>query len=75
MRSPPPELVATWPKPNYINPEHQGPQLTVIVLIFCTLSYIVVGLRTYVRVRIKKTAGWDDWLMLATLVRTVKSRP
>ncbi|KAK2865081.1 hypothetical protein FQN49_003929 [Arthroderma sp. PD_2] len=63
----PPEVVATWPKPNYVNPVHQGPHLTIIVVGSFIISSVVVGLRTYVRLRIKKNAGWDDWLMLCTL--------
>ncbi|EFE32779.1 uncharacterized protein ARB_00237 [Trichophyton benhamiae CBS 112371] len=64
----PPEVIASWPKPNYVNPEHQGPHLTIIVLSSFAISSAVVALRTYVRVKIKKNAGWDDWLMLSTLV-------
>ncbi|KAM5449893.1 hypothetical protein MaudCBS49596_004655 [Microsporum audouinii] len=63
----PPEVVATWPEPNYVNPEHQGPHLMIIVITSFTISSIVVGLRTYVRIKIKKNVGWDDWLMLSTL--------
>ncbi|EEQ34352.1 conserved hypothetical protein [Microsporum canis CBS 113480] len=64
---PSPEIVASWPKPNYVDPEYQGPQLVIVTLTFCSLSYIVVVLRMYVRLRIKKNAGWDDWLIVATL--------
>ncbi|EEQ32890.1 conserved hypothetical protein [Microsporum canis CBS 113480] len=42
----PPEVVATWPEPNYVNPEHQGPHLMIIVITSFTISSIVVGLRT-----------------------------
>ncbi|KAG7284914.1 hypothetical protein NEMBOFW57_009529 [Staphylotrichum longicolle] len=32
MRSPPPEILATWPKPNYVNPETRGPALAIVEL-------------------------------------------
>lgn len=38
------------------------------------LSWIVVSLRVYVRGVVIKSFGWDDWLMLATLVCTFRSR-
>lgn len=68
MLVPPPEIVASWPKPNYVNPEHRGPHLMIVVLCSLVISAIVVALRIYVRVKVKKNAGWDDWLMLSTLV-------
>lgn len=64
----PPEVIASWPKPNYVNPEHQGPHLMIVVIGCFTISSVVVALRTYVRVKIKRNVGWDDWLMLSTLV-------
>ncbi|EGD97227.1 hypothetical protein TESG_04639 [Trichophyton tonsurans CBS 112818] len=63
----PPEVIASWPKPNYVNPEHQGLHLMVVVIGCFTISSVVVALRTYVRVKIKRNVGWDDWLMLSTL--------
>lgn len=44
-------------------------QLRIVGVLFLILSIIVVTLRIWVRVRIKKSAGWDDWIMLATVVR------
>ncbi|OJD12502.1 hypothetical protein AJ78_06912 [Emergomyces pasteurianus Ep9510] len=67
MRSPPLEVMATWPKPNYVNPEYQGPLMPVVGILFVCLSTIVLALRLWVRVHMKKSAGLDDWLMLATM--------
>ncbi|KAI1923664.1 hypothetical protein LOY89_000469 [Ophidiomyces ophidiicola] len=67
MRNPPPAVVSSWPKPNYVNPERQGPSSIIVGAIFLSISFLVVGLRMFVRLHMKKTAGWDDWLMLVNL--------
>ncbi|EER27805.1 hypothetical protein CPC735_031410 [Coccidioides posadasii C735 delta SOWgp] len=67
MRHPPPEVIASWPTPNYVNPEFQGPQLAVVGITLLVISFIVVFLRMYVRIWIRRSAGWDDWLMLLVL--------
>ncbi|PTU22020.1 hypothetical protein P175DRAFT_0508898 [Aspergillus ochraceoroseus IBT 24754] len=64
---PPPEVMATWPKPNYINPQCQGPQLRIFSVILLALSVTMVGSRLWVRIHIKRSAGWDDWIMICAL--------
>ncbi|GBF60139.1 hypothetical protein TMEN_2543 [Trichophyton mentagrophytes] len=67
MRNPPPEVIKSWPKPNYVNPEYAGPELAIIGVTFTTLSVIVMSLRMYVRLHLRKAASWDDWLMVAAM--------
>ncbi|KAK2734681.1 hypothetical protein FQN55_002544 [Onygenales sp. PD_40] len=67
MRNPPPEEIAKWPRPNYVNPESQGQLMPIIGIIFVVLSVVVVALRLWVRVHMKRAAGLDDWVMLATM--------
>lgn len=62
------EVKASWPEPNYENPEYQGPQLLVVGIILLILSTAVVVLRIWVRLFMKNTAGWDDWLMVLAVV-------
>ncbi len=69
MRNPPPDLVASWPAPNYTNPETRGPALIIVELLAVSISTICLGLRLYVRVRIVRSVGWDDWLMVGATVR------
>ncbi|KAF9892322.1 hypothetical protein FE257_002099 [Aspergillus nanangensis] len=73
MRNAPPEVVESWPKPNYENPDYQGPQLLIVGVILVTISVIVVALRLWVRLYMKTTAGWDDWLMVVALVLIICS--
>lgn len=68
MRSPPPEVVASWPRPNYINPETRGPELIVVGLITLFGALICLALRLYVRLRIMRKIELDDWVMVAATV-------
>ena len=68
MEGVPLDVISSWPKPNYVDPEYQGPQLHIVGAIFLILSIIVVTLRIWVRVHMKKSAGWDDWIMVAAIV-------
>ena len=68
MRSPPPEVLATWPRPNYINPETRGPDLIVAGLVTLSVALVCVALRLYVRLRILRKTEMDDWVMVAAVV-------
>jgi hypothetical protein len=59
-----PEVVATWPKPNYVNPERRGPELYIVNTIFFTMATIAVLIRLYTRLFVRKWFGLDDWLIL-----------
>ncbi|KAJ4289352.1 hypothetical protein N0V88_007103 [Collariella sp. IMI 366227] len=65
VRSPPPEVLATWPKPNYVDPITRGPVLIIVELIFLPLALICLALRLYVKIRIMCKKEIDDWLMAA----------
>lgn len=69
MRQPPPDVVASWPAPNYINPETRGPALVIVELLAMSISTICLGLRFYARAYIMRNVDWDDWLMLSAAVR------
>jgi hypothetical protein len=68
MRSPPPEVLATWPAPNYIDPEIRGPDLIVVGLVTLFGALLCLGLRLYVRLRIMRKIELDDWVMVAATV-------
>lgn len=63
------EVIASWPKANFVNPETRGPALTVVNVVFIVLVVLVVTLRYYTRLRISKSFGLDDWVIGASLVR------
>ncbi|OJD11037.1 hypothetical protein ACJ73_09626 [Blastomyces percursus] len=67
----PPEIRATWPAPNYENPETRGPGLIIIVLLFHIIGTIMVALRCYTRTRITFSFGVDDvWILLTMIPST-----
>ncbi|KAK7970434.1 hypothetical protein PG996_001137 [Apiospora saccharicola] len=68
MIIPPLSVIASWPRPNYVNPESQGPAgvgvgSTLIVLVTITLL-----LRLYTRRWISKGFGLDDILIACAYV-------
>ena len=64
------EIIAGWPKPNFINPITRGSALTVVNVVFITLVCIAVALRFYTRLRITKSFGLDDWVIGLSLIPT-----
>lgn len=48
--------------------ENLGPALELISWLFAAIAIIVVSFRYYVRTKITRIAGIDDWLILLTLV-------
>ncbi|KXX82213.1 hypothetical protein MMYC01_201707 [Madurella mycetomatis] len=68
MRLPPPEVMATWPAPNYIDPETRGPALLIVQFITLPIALLCLALRLYVKLSITRKSGWDDWLMVAAAI-------
>jgi hypothetical protein len=48
--------------------DYNGYQLVVVVIIFLILTYISVGLRCFVRIKITRAFAVDDWLMVVSQV-------
>ncbi|TPX18570.1 uncharacterized protein E0L32_002427 [Thyridium curvatum] len=48
--------------------EDRGPELAAVCWTFVTTAFVATALRCYVRTRIVKRFGLDDWTMLAALV-------
>lgn len=69
MRVPPPEVVASWPPANYVDPERRGPALMIVELTVLPFAIIILAMRLYVRGFMLHTTGWDDYLMVTATVR------
>lgn len=67
----PPSVIATWPKPNYINPDTRGPGIIYICIIYASLGILVVGARLYARIFITKAVGFDDFLIVLGLAFSI----
>ena len=68
MRFPPPEVLKTWPKPNYVNPDTRGPALIIVELTLLPIAIICVALRLWIRIGWLHKGWWDDWLMVVAVI-------
>src|ERR1700721_513669 len=49
--------------------QDRGPQLAGTCASLLSLAIVAVSVRCYVRLALTKSFGYDDWLIVATLVR------
>ncbi|KAK5631826.1 hypothetical protein RRF57_007540 [Xylaria bambusicola] len=63
MKIPPLEVIADWPKPNYINPESRAPIGRIIGSLFLIIATLVLLIRIYSRKQLTKGCGLDDALI------------
>lgn len=68
MQLPPLEIMAQWPKPNYIDPPTRGHGVLIVNIVCITMAFLVVMLRLYTRFRITCSAGVDDVLIVIGLI-------
>ena len=54
MRLPPLDVIESWPKPNYVNPESKAGILLATEITITVVMFLVVVLRIYTRLRISK---------------------
>ncbi|EEY21517.1 conserved hypothetical protein [Verticillium alfalfae VaMs.102] len=67
-RFPPPEVLASWPEPNFVDPINRGPALMIVELTILPIALVCLALRLYVRLCIIRKSWWDDWLMVGGAV-------
>jgi hypothetical protein len=66
---PPLEVMLSWPTPNYINPVTQPKAIPILACVLGPLAVCLLFTRLWVRIRMQRNAGADDWLMVVALVR------
>lgn len=66
-----PEVIASWPTPNYVNPENRGPALVYVCIIFSTVGVILCTARVYSRLFITRAPGVDDLLIVCGLLASI----
>lgn len=71
MRSPPLDVLLSWPKPNYVDPVTRGPSLMIIELTLLPIAMIVVFLRLWVRIAWLHKSWYDDYLMIVAMVCSI----
>ncbi|RPB01125.1 hypothetical protein L873DRAFT_1735260 [Choiromyces venosus 120613-1] len=70
-RDPPPSVIDGWPAANTVNPPHRGATLVVVESTLVVLVFVVVCLRVYSRVWIRKAFGLDDWIILPAALASI----
>lgn len=68
MQLPSLEILATWPKPNYVDPETRGKGVLIVNLILFPVALTIILIRLYTRLHISKSFGLDDWLIIAAML-------
>ncbi|KAF3005201.1 hypothetical protein E8E13_010809 [Curvularia kusanoi] len=64
---PPLEVIASWPPANLVNPAGRGRVTTWLACAFSPITFFCIFARLWVRFRLQRSPGWDDWLMIAAL--------
>ncbi|KZM24673.1 hypothetical protein ST47_g4191 [Ascochyta rabiei] len=65
---PPPQVLRSWPTPNYINPEERGRTSSIVLSAVLGVTFFVYIARMWARLGLGKNAGWDDTLMSLAIV-------
>jgi hypothetical protein len=60
---PPTEVLLSWPKPNYINPDDRGWASSIVLLVFLSITFLVYIARMWARLGLGKNHGLDDTIM------------
>jgi hypothetical protein len=63
-----PEVMASYPTPNYVDPVRRGPALYIFNSMFIFIMLVCVTLRLYTRIFIRKWFGLDDAFILCAVV-------
>lgn len=70
MQTPPLSVIASWPPPNYVNPETRGPAVIIVLAIFLAIVTLLIAIRIYTRIFVSRGFGLDDVLIILAYVRT-----
>lgn len=65
---PTPEVIKSWPRPNYINPEQRGWEAPIVLLVFLGITVAVYIARMWARLAISKNGGIDDILISLSMI-------
>jgi ABC-type uncharacterized transport system permease subunit len=72
-RFPTAEEFASWPKPNYVDPDTRRPLALAIIIPMTVVVVTFISCRFYSRTVLNYTVGWDDWIMFSAAVSHIAS--
>lgn len=64
----PPEVIASWPTPNYISPEERTWGAPVALSILLAVTLLVYVARMWARLTMTKNAGADDAVVSISMI-------
>ncbi|KAJ0156990.1 hypothetical protein CTA2_12727 [Colletotrichum tanaceti] len=68
MRTPPVEVILSWPLPRYDHPETRGPASEIVAILLLAIATIILAIRIYTRRCITNGFGWDDILVVLAFI-------
>ncbi|KAL5380616.1 hypothetical protein DPSP01_007680 [Paraphaeosphaeria sporulosa] len=68
MRLPPPEVLLSWPAPNYTDPVTRGNTLVIVNVVLISFTVMLVAARLYTRLCVKVWFGLDDVFIFLALI-------
>lgn len=71
MKIPPLEVIASWPQPNYIDPESKAHEGKIIGSTALSLVTLILAIRLYSRKRLTNGFGLDDMFICLAYVRRI----
>jgi hypothetical protein len=74
MRLPPLAVIASWPTPNYIDPTRRGWANLITNAVLYPLVCVALFIRVFTRLRISRSFGVDDWLILVAIVSLTSTK-
>jgi hypothetical protein len=69
--SAPPEVIKSWPRPNYVDPQTHDWTGSIIVIVMFVLSVAVYAARIWARLVVAKNAGLDDIIISLAMLPLV----
>lgn len=67
---PPLSVIASWPTPNYVDPERRGWSVVVMCAVLWGLAMVILMMRLWARLVLQHNAGLDDLFIVLAMVRT-----
>jgi len=69
--NPPQSVIASWPQPNYIDPETRGYALIICLGVFLFIALLALAARIWARFVLVRQAGLDDLIAIFAAVPTI----
>lgn len=66
---PPLSVIATWPTPNYVNPQRRDWGVVIMCAILWGAAMVILMMRLWARLVLQHNAGLDDLFIVLAMVR------